>query len=206
MPQFVFVDEFENLRPRIHGAGNLERFDYWRNTFHYLRALAKTRCAMGARQPDEVLQAWTEAYTCLLATVNTPGALAMVVNMENHPGWGATVAAHTKQSWPKEYRGQPRLMVPTVRSVALQGEALALKIIALDKAPVKSVSVRVRPLGQGKWKSIPASHLARAVWQVMLPTAREDFECFVEAQLADAKTLRWPATAAQLNHTVVIAD
>ena len=196
-PQFTFVDDFEKLRTMAKGAGNLERFDYWLNTFKYLRALAKTRCAMGAKQPETMTKAWAEAYTCLLATVNTPGGLAMVVNMENHPGWGATVAAHANQPWPKEYQGSPRLIVPCVRSVLNQGEALRLKIIAL---PASQPSVHFRSMGGGEWKVIPAAHVNRGVYEASLPIAHEDFEYYVTA----GENLVWPATAPGLNQTVVI--
>jgi hypothetical protein len=199
-PQFAFVDALETLRPQIRGAGNLDRFDYWLNTFKYHRALAKTRCAMGANQPSKVMQAWTEAYTCLLATVNTPGALAMVVNMEIHPGWAGTVAKYVKKPWPKEYRGAARLIVPCVRSVVNKGESLKVKIIALDKRPVKSVVVHQRPLGKGDWQTIPATHVARAVYEAKLPAAQDDFEYYI----TDGKDLVWPATAPQLNQTVVV--
>ena len=203
VPQFAFVDEFEKLRPRVKGAGNLDRFDYWLNTFKHLRALMRVRCAIGAKQPDEVFKAWAEAYTCLLATVNSPGALAMVVNMENHPGWAATVAGHTPHPWPKTYQGRPRLIVPTVRSVLNEGELLKLKIIAIDKEPMQSVAVRLRPLGKDDWRTIPAAHIARAVYEARLPAAEDDFEYYVSAATAGGKTVLWPAAAPRLNQTVV---
>ena len=35
---YAFVDELAALRPLVQGAGNLERFDYWLNSFRYNRA------------------------------------------------------------------------------------------------------------------------------------------------------------------------
>ncbi len=39
-----FVDDLAALRPQVVGPGNLERFDYWLNTFGYLRSVAEVRC------------------------------------------------------------------------------------------------------------------------------------------------------------------
>lgn len=199
-PRYAFVDQFEAFRPQLEGAGNLDRFDYWLNTFKYYRALAATRCAMGANNPSEVMKCWAEAYTCLLATVCSPGTLAMVVNMENKPGTGPTVAKSAGKPFPKEYQGAPRLIVPCVRSVLNQGEALALRILALDQQPVDGVTVHLRPLGKGAWLTIPAKHLARAVFEAKLPAAQADFEYYITT----GKNLIWPATAPQLNQTVVV--
>ena len=92
-----------------------------------------TLVAVSKTQPPEAVRdAWTEAYTCLLETVNSPGALAMVVNMEGHPAWGAAVAAHGAGDLPAEYQGQPRLVVPTVRSVAAKGHR-RLKVCPLHQ-------------------------------------------------------------------------
>jgi hypothetical protein len=91
------VDDLEKLRPNIRGAGNLDRFDYWLNTFKYLRAQMKTRCVMGAKQAEEVSRGWAEAYAHLLASVSTPGGLAMEVDLENPTGWGLLVAPHAGQ-------------------------------------------------------------------------------------------------------------
>ncbi|HOY59555.1 MAG TPA: malectin domain-containing carbohydrate-binding protein, partial [Verrucomicrobiota bacterium] len=202
-PQFAFVDEIEQLRPRVRGAGNIERFDYWLSAFKYLRSLAQLRCALARPEPDELTRLFAEVYRHLLATVNTPGGLAMVVNLENHPGWGLAVAAQAKTPWPKTYAGEPRLIVPTVRSVVNLGESLTLKIIALDRQPVPSVRVQLRLLGRGTWRTVPAAHLVRGVWQARLPVATDDFEYYIEASTADAQTLRWPVTAPAMNQTVV---
>ena len=204
-PQFAFVNEFGKLRQQVQGAGNLSRFDYWLNMFRYHRALAQTRCSMGANNPDDVLKNWTEAYTSLLATVNTPGGLGMVVNMEVHPDWGPSVARAVGKPFPKEYLGAPRIIVTPVRSVAAKGESLTLKIIALDRQPVKSVTIKFRPLG-GKWQNLSAVHIARGVFKAVLQPATEDFEYLVIAETATGTKLTWPATAPKMNQTVVVME
>ena len=45
---YAFVDDLAALRARITTPGNQARFDYWLNTFEYLRATAKVRCTWGA--------------------------------------------------------------------------------------------------------------------------------------------------------------
>jgi hypothetical protein len=42
--QYQFINELENLRPRIKGQGNLERFDYWLNQFKYTREIGHLNC------------------------------------------------------------------------------------------------------------------------------------------------------------------
>jgi len=126
--------------------------------FKYHRALAQTRCAMGAGNPAAVLAAWAEAYTRLLETANTQGAFGMVVNMETHQPWTAAVAKHVNQPFPKEYQGAPRLIVPCVRSVVGKDEALQLKIIALLNKPVESVTVALYSS-----KTMPANGKRRRV-------------------------------------------
>ncbi len=201
--QYAFVDDMEKLPPRVRGAGNLDRFSYWLNTFKYHRSLARLRCALAKPDANELASLWSETCRYLLATVNTPGGLAMVVNLENHPGWGPAIAKHLQQPWPKAYQGEPRLIVPTVRSVVNQGESLALPIIALASQPVKALTVSCRSLGTGDWTVIPATHLARAVYTAQLPPVREAMEYYIAAETATGQKLRWPATAPTLNQTIV---
>ena len=99
-------------------------------------------------RPGKSPVCWPTAYRHLLATVNTPGGMAMVVNLENHRGWGPLLAKAVKQAWPREYGGQPRIIVPTVRSVLVRGESLALKVIVLADRPVAAVKLFVRPLAR----------------------------------------------------------
>lgn len=108
--EYDFVDKFAELRPRVKGSGNLERFDYWLNNFQFLRATARMSCAWGAydkavRQTQketspaartrlarnkalpmrvELIAAVEEAYRHLLATVTTTGAMGTVCNLEQH--------------------------------------------------------------------------------------------------------------------------
>ena len=42
--EYTFVDQMASLRPHIKGAGHLERFDYWLNTFRYVRAVGQVNC------------------------------------------------------------------------------------------------------------------------------------------------------------------
>ena len=85
---------------------------------------------------------------------------------------------------------------------AQQGESLKLRIIALDRKPVTSVTVHYRPMGRGNWRKLPATHVARAVYEAVLPPAHEDFEYYI----ASANQFVWPATAPRLNHTVIVTE
>jgi len=242
--RFAFVEEFAALRPRVRGAGSLERFDWWLNTFRVTKFMGEFGCARGeldtimkriAAEKDTAAQRQQareqalpvrlkmvallgDLHHALLATLNNATELGTLCNIEQQSmlrmeiltAHDAALAKYlgaplpaTAQPW-KDYRCDPRLVAMSARTTARSGEALSLKIVALDRQPVKSVTVKLRPLGNGEWRALEADHLARAVWQTRLPAATEDFEYFIEAQTADAKTLRWPATAPELNQTVVI--
>jgi hypothetical protein len=204
-PRFAIVDDLEKLRGRVRGCGNLERFDYWLNSFKYLRSIAQVRCAMGAKQPDEVKRIWAEAYGSLLATVYTPGALATVVTMENHPGWGPLVVPRASQPWTKEYQGKPRIVVPTLPSHLLPGEVLTLKVILLSSTPPAGAVLCWRKLGTGPFQEIPLVHKARGVYIARFPSegATTDVEYYIGATFGGTR-LVFPATAPALNQTVVL--
>jgi hypothetical protein len=157
-----------------------------------------------------------ELHHALLATLNNATELGTLCNIEQQSllrlkvltAHDAALAGYLGETLPaaahpgKDYRGDPRFVVMTARTAARKGEVLTLRIIALDQQPVKSVTVHLRPLGKGEWTTSPATHIARAVYEVKLPAAQEDFEYYVAA----GDTLAWPATAPQRNQTVVIMD
>lgn len=205
-PQFAFVDDLAEFRPRVRGAGNLDRFDRWLNAFEYLRSLAQLRCALARPDANELTRLYAQTYRHLLASVNTPGGLAMVVNLESHPGWGPAIAAHVPEPWPKAYSGAPRIVMPTVRSVLGRGERLAVTFVVLDDRPPESVTLAWRPLGRGTFRTLPGQLVARAAYRVELPPAKASFEYRIEATLAGGRRLVWPPTAPALPQTVVCLD
>ena len=229
------MDEFTALRPQVKGAGNLDRFDFWLGQFQYLKAMGKLRCSRSefdqatdrAEKEPATIQAalkarrqlvvdWCTMMTHLLETVSTPGEMGTVANLELHTrlsgGYLTNFDARLEKilgkplpadcAIPVTYAGKDRLIVPTVRSVVNKGESLPIKIIALAKDSVKFVTFHVRPLGKGEWKEMPATHVARSVYEAKLPAAQDDFEYYITA----GDNLVWPATAPQLNQTVVVTQ
>ncbi len=107
---YAFVDELAAMRLQVRGVGNVERFDYWLNTFLYVRAIAQVNCAWGEYNrvvepvkaekdfnrrkllaQEEVVPARKNLlklvemlYNYLLATVRTPGELGTVANWNQH--------------------------------------------------------------------------------------------------------------------------
>lgn len=106
---YAFVDRFASLGPHVQGAGNVERFDYWLNTFQYMKAMGMAGCQRG--QLDLAMQAiaaqadpatrrslaehalpirlamtatWERMMGYLEATVGSPGELGTICNVEQH--------------------------------------------------------------------------------------------------------------------------
>ncbi|NQT38082.1 MAG: hypothetical protein HQ581_11365 [Planctomycetes bacterium] len=92
----------------------------------------------------ELVHCVGEAYELLMATVTDIGGIQTVINWEGHNGLlgiettGRELTEMLGQplpptaAIPTQYQGRPRLIVPTVRSLLEQGEALKLKVIVLD--------------------------------------------------------------------------
>jgi hypothetical protein len=108
--EYAFVDEMAGLRAKVTGPGNLERFDYWLNTFRYLEAVGRIDCTWArlnaamekvkqeqdkARQKElarklavpvrqELVAQVAEAHKLLLATITTTGGMGTVANWQQH--------------------------------------------------------------------------------------------------------------------------
>jgi len=100
---YAFVDELAALRPQVKGAGNLERFDYWLNTYRFMAVMAELGCARGELdgivaqlKKDKSLakqavalrvrmsRLWEKMLTHQLAATDTPGELGTIANLEQH--------------------------------------------------------------------------------------------------------------------------
>jgi hypothetical protein len=166
----------------------------------------------------EMVKILGEMYLYLLATLNNSTELGTVANIELQSMLRVGILKGQDgklekflgvplqpelQPW-QDYRGEPRLTVMNARGSLSAGESLSLKIIAMDKQPVKSVNVRFRPLGKGSWQTIETKHIARSVWNAPLPAFKEDIEYQVIAKTSTGAILVWPATAPEHNQTIII--
>jgi hypothetical protein len=107
--QYAFVAEMARMRERVRGPGNLERFDYWLNTYRFMAAMAEAGCMRGeldaamsavAAEADPVKQRplavkalsvrtrlarlWERMISLQVAAADTPGELGTLANLEQH--------------------------------------------------------------------------------------------------------------------------
>jgi len=168
---------------------------------------------------------WEEMMTYQLAVTDTPGAMGTIANLELHVRKNAYkptphfLSCHDnklaeifekplpKLIYPtKKYLGKPRIIVPTKRSKIEEGEKLAIKIIILDNKKAKEAALFWRTIGKTKFNKIKLKHIARAVYSADLPVLDETIEYYIKAKTADGKQLIWPATAPELNQTIIISQ
>lgn len=160
----------------------------------------------------ELVGAVREMYAELLKTVSTTGEMGSITNLEQHtlphviekPGielealLGGPLPAEAQL--PANYAGPTRIVVPVVRTSLAQGEPFNVVATVLAETPPESVSLFWRPLGKGEFAEAALAHVARATYAVMLPVG-EDIEYYLKA----GETV-WPATAPDLNQTVVLTN
>lgn len=224
-PHYAFVDELAALRPLVKGAGNRERFDYWLDTWRGAATMAEACCARGQLDKAmaskdynaalahrlELARVWSRLLSLQTAIVSSPGELGTIANLEHHTrqeshfldahdealrqalGRPLPPAAEPAQ----EYSGPAGIHVPTVRSVVKQGESVRLRIMVL---PAVEPVIHLRRLGAGRWQTIRAQHLGRAVYEAKLPPARGNFEYYISA----GEKLVWPGSSPRINQTVVV--
>lgn len=107
---YAFVEELALLQPRVKGAGNQDRFEYWLNNFRYLRDIAEISCLWGefnqamekvkAEKEEnsryalvretalpirvKMIQKLEEIFRLLLATVSNTGEMGTLANWNQH--------------------------------------------------------------------------------------------------------------------------
>jgi len=240
--RYAFVDELAAMRGLVEGPGNLERFDYWLNTYRAMAAMANAGCERGAldramaavaaeKDPGKrrelgnqalfarihLARLWERMMGLQVQVTDTPGELGTLADLEQHSRaalqflgehdeelakvLGAHLPAAVELS--KDYTGPARLVVPTVRTLVQKGEPLSLKIFILDRQPAAHPSVFYRPMGEGAYREIPITRVARAVYGVTIPPLTEDIEYYLRAETSSGEELIWPSTAPSLAQTVV---
>ena len=244
---YGFVIELGQLRDRIVGKGNLDRLDYWLNTFSYMRSSAHLCCVWrdfngvmaevkkerdnntarviaredGITFYHEMVTLAHETYTYLLATVSTTGELGTIANLEQHifPGMLTETRKQLEEALGnavpdyalpgQDYTGEPRVIVPTMRTSYTEGESIDLNVIFLDSNPPQSAELCWRPIGKGKYTTETLRYKNRGVYTVRFPspgTDVTDLEYYVRVVTENGKNLFFPATAPEMNQTVVMIE
>jgi len=162
----------------------------------------------------------SEVHQYLLATVSTNGTMGNVTNWQQHimpslltePGQelakilGEDLPADAIPS--NQYVGPLRIFLPTLRTSLNIGEDLKLKIIILAQNPPKDIALYWRPIGKGKYNRIALTHIARGVYSVKIPAnkIKTDLEYYVKASSTDDQQVTFPATAPNINQTVIVSE
>jgi hypothetical protein len=243
--QFEFVEALAKLRPQVCGAGNLERFDYWLNSYRAMESIAYVGYMRGEldsavaamkneKDPEKqkklaadaldtrirLARAWETLMSYQTAACDTPGEMGTIAHLEQRirrsrqrldlhdqdiaAALGAPLPAEASPS--AHFSGAPRIIVPTVRTQIAPSESLQLNAIVLDNQPGQNVALFWRPMGKEKFSKIPFKHIGRAVYSATLPATAEDFEYYITAETTAGKKLVWPATAPEMNQTVVVTE
>jgi hypothetical protein len=171
----------------------------------------------------ELARLWERMITFQLAAADTIGAFGTIANMEMHVRRGVKdarfldlhdgkLAAVLGRPLPdgihprSDYMGEPRLIVPTVRSVVDEGEALTVKVVVLDNSAPRKAALYRRSFGDGRFEETALTHAGRGVFTATLPPATGiGFEYYVAAVTSGGGQLLWPASAPAQNQTIVVA-
>jgi len=222
--RYGFVTDFENLRSKIVGAGNLERFDYWLKTWQALKLKGQYGCvryqfedAMEKNEWTDALnhrktmaRLWEQIMELEVEKATNVSDLGDIMNLEvvnwkqlmmnKHDealeaGLGNALPSEANPS--KTYTGDPFIKVLPPRTHVYEKEALKLKVIAMG---VSSPSLKYRMLGETSWNTISLNNVGRPVYEVTIPAQDQDFEYYIESGSAV-----YPVTAPDIYYTVVVS-
>ena len=192
----------------------MEKVKAWKDA----ESRKKNAFALALPAYRRIRDAYVEGFTELLGTVSTKGGLATIMFWEH--GFYPVALERTGRELaevlgtplpadltvPVRYRGPPRLIVPTVRSVLTRGEPLRLPVCVLSISPPERLLIKWRRLGEEEFSAKSVKHVARGVYDVTLLPEEipEDFEYHVELATAEGAAV-FPPTAPNRCQSVVIA-
>jgi hypothetical protein len=176
--RYGFVEQLEGLRGSVQGVGTLERFDYWLNTYRYMRALAQVGSlraeldrAMASldkekdarkrnKQANAAIsvrlrlgRAWETMLSHLIAATDTPGDLGTIANLEQHNrGHNTFLSTHDEKL--VRVLGHP-LPPESVLSKEYRGPArLAVPTVRSQARTGESLSIRVFAIDREPVKAV----------------------------------------------------
>jgi hypothetical protein len=164
----------------------------------------------------EMVEAIRSLYGHLLATVSNSSELGTIANWEQHnfpillDDPGAELEKHLGRPLPDDmkllrvYDGPPRVIVPTVRTMANGNETLRVKVLVLSGSRPTEATINWRTMGSARYEAQDLKHVSRGVFEANLPVKDADVEYYVEVKVGDQR-LFFPASAPEIAQTVVVA-
>jgi len=163
---------------------------------------------------------WGEMVTYLLQSVSTTGELGMIANLEMTSlssyrlldRYDEELSEILGEPLPEskvwsDYRGEPRLIIPTRRSLLEPGEDYRVRAMVLSSEDVAPPVLYWKPLDKKRYSSIRFEHIDRGVYHATIPYDKikgNNFEYYVQVKIPNSEDLKFPATAPDLNQSVVV--
>ena len=189
--QYAFVDAFSAARTDVSGAVDMARFEYWLNSFKYMRSIAVFECAWATkdaalaaarsgpegdarraqalvRATDAMVATATAMLTYLQQTITSPGELGTYTNVERHSlinAFGdAEERAERRALLVAAGLGAERAAAPALLPTTYQGAAPRLIVPVARATVVKGeiLSVRALVLAKAASKCAVPALLSRA--------------------------------------------
>ncbi len=240
---FAPMIEMEHIRPRIAGAGNLDRFDYWLNMIRATKLRVRTwvlaerlRAMMeeaGTIAPAdkarafaeerllplrlEIVRNYEDMMRAYLQCAKSPGELGTIASIESGmrkhivSSQDGAIEQLLGRPLPESaavstaYRGAPRIFVSSRCAQMNAGETQELRAFVLSDRECAGLSLYWRPLGEGGYRKVPATHRNRHAYRGSLPAQSEGtIEYYLEAELDDGRKLCWPVTAPAISQTTLV--
>ncbi|XP_062522474.1 uncharacterized protein LOC134197211 isoform X2 [Corticium candelabrum] len=166
----------------------------------------------------QLVQNATDMMTYLLQTVRSTGELGTIMNVMSHSLVHAIneqtprLQSYLQHSLPpqampsQQYKGPPKLIVTTVRTMVQKSETLRVRAAVLSQTTVDRVTVNVRQMKNANsgftQYSLQRLNADRNVFEIRLPQQSDDFEYYIDSMTGN-EHLVWPPGAPVNTQTVI---
>jgi hypothetical protein len=164
----------------------------------------------------EVARSYEALIAALVACARSPGELGTISSLESGSrdrvvsAQDPAIAGLLGEPLPAAaavrtaYRGAPRLFVSGACTQRQAKEPVELRAFVLAAAPCAGLKLYWRELGDKRYRQVAAMRRGRQAYRAGVPgQSPGTAEYYLEATLADGRTVRWPETAPGLSQTVV---
>jgi hypothetical protein len=165
----------------------------------------------------DLARSYEDMIAAFVDCAQTPGELGTISSIESGSRH-RMVAAHDEalakilgKPLPAQaaigtvYRGTPRIFLSAKLTQMDPGRSQELRAFVLSREKCTGLKLRWRPLGDGRFREVAATHRSRQAYRVALPAqSRGAVEYYLEAALEDGKKVLWPAGAPARTQSVVV--